>query len=365
MAANVEPGMWKEVTNFTWGIQNYSKPKPTELYSDTFLIMGYKWYGSVTLERICNRAPRTKTELLDMEGICKVNVTKYGDRLMQTIDVTIRNWCTEQGNGSNDKDASNYLSPKIQEVSKDSDDPEVIEPEVDLSSPCSSNVQLTSKNLLAELSTMASDCKFTSVDATNDASDGSAILQQEREKLSKFFEMSVEEICQANWFDNVQEVVLKISELASDSYEKTVLKNLLSRLVEFRNRIPGSLSIIKSSNDAETSSEQTRKELEGSLFKRQKQLTFLDSEVSRIEEERMKVKAEIELLVALEHKLVHEKNSTEAEMEVANREVSIELGVLKRKRTQHKEALENLLRAKESLAQANTSWKLFKENLGL
>ncbi|CAN1136952.1 hypothetical protein LINPERPRIM_LOCUS21333 [Linum perenne] len=76
----------------------------------------------------------------------------------------------------------------------------------------------------------------------------------------------------------------------------------------------------------------TTKVLEGSLVKRQKQLTFLDSQVPRIEEER--VKEEMELLVVLEDKLVHEKNSTEAEMEDANREVS-------REHIQHKEALEN------------------------
>ncbi|CAN0927550.1 hypothetical protein LINGRAHAP2_LOCUS35969 [Linum grandiflorum] len=83
-------------------------------------------------------------------------------------------------------------------------------------SPSSSSVQLTSKNLLAELSTLASNCKSTPLSCV-----GSALLQQQRKELAKFFKMPLEAICEANRFDNVQQVALKTSELTTDPLEKT------------------------------------------------------------------------------------------------------------------------------------------------
>ncbi|CAN1277953.1 hypothetical protein LINPERPRIM_LOCUS16493 [Linum perenne] len=236
-------------------------------------------------------------------------------------------------------------------------------------SPCSSKVRSASKNLIAKLSTMASSWKSTSVDdvevSTNEANHGSALLQERRGKLAEFFEMSLEAICRSNRFDSVHEVVLKISDLATDPFEKRILKDLLSRLVEFRRSTPESLSIVESSPMVETSNVHAKKQIEGSLLQRQNQLTFLDSEVSRIEEDQLKVDAEIEQLLARKDKLVHEKKSALAEMDAANREASMELGDLERKQAEHERARDDLLRAKEKLAQNNLSWKLFKENLGL
>ncbi|CAN1252490.1 hypothetical protein LINPERPRIM_LOCUS8032 [Linum perenne] len=211
-----------------------------------------------------------------------------------------------------------------------------------ITSPSSSSLQFTSKNLIAELSTIASIWGSTSVDGipvskTNDATNHhvSALPQQERDKLIEFLEMSLEAISQHNRFDNVHDLVLKISEHATDPFEKTVLKDLLSRVVEFKNTIPRSLSMIETSHEVEASSAQATKELEGSLVRRQKQLAFLESEVSRIEEVVMKVEAELQLLGALKQKLVDEKSLTVAEMEITNREACRELGELKSKhRTQ-------------------------------
>ncbi|CAN0846686.1 hypothetical protein LINGRAHAP2_LOCUS4566 [Linum grandiflorum] len=137
--------------------------------------------------------------------------------------------------------------------------------------------------------------------------------------------MSIETICQANRFDNVHAAVLKMSNLTTDPLEKRVLKDLLSRLVEFRSNISESLSIIKSSSTVESSSSQKIKCLEESLLQRQNGLTFLDSAVSRIDEE-------IQQLLARKDKLVSEKKSALAKMEAANKEASRELGELKRER---------------------------------
>ncbi|CAN1277958.1 ATP-dependent DNA helicase Q-like 4B [Linum perenne] len=369
--------------------------------------------GYFTLKEMSEKVPRTKAQLLKIDGIGPCRLSKYGDRLLQTIESTIKEYYREDESGSQGNNISDSsknttteppdaivdlstepLSMKNQElgISKDAGDPEVIELDAydqfgrdsaspplsnkvarssTVRSPCSSNVRSASKNLIAELSTMANTWKHTPVyDAnmsTNDANHGSALLlQEQRRKLVEFLEMSLEEICVASLFDKVSEVVLKISDLATDPFEKRVLKDLLSRLVEFRSITPKSMSIVESPPMVETSSPaETRKQLEGSLVQRQNQLTFLDAKALRIEEEKMKVEAEIQQLVARKDKLVREENSVLAELEVANREASSELERLKRKQREHEQARENQLRAKERLAKNNVSWKLFKDNLGL
>ncbi|CAN1772766.1 ATP-dependent DNA helicase Q-like 4A [Linum perenne] len=394
--------------------------------------------GYATLQEMSDKAPRTKAQLLKIYGIGPCRLSKYGDRLLQKIESTIKEYYREDESGSKGNNISDSsknttveppeaivdlstkpLSTENQEpgISKDAGAPEVIEldaydqfgwdsaspplsnkvksiinelPETYLKlhnapngswlvfartstimSPCSSNVRSASKNLIAELSTMANTWKHTPVyDAnmsTNDANHGSAqLLQEQRGKLVEFLEMSLEAICVANLFDKVSEVVLKISDLATDPFEKRVLKDLLSRLVEFRSITPKSMSIVESPPMVETSSPaETRKQLEGSLVQRQNQLTFLDAKALRIEEEKMKVEAEIRQLVARKDKLVREEKSVLAELEIANREASREVEGLKRKQQEHEHARKNRLRAKERLAKNNVSWKLFKDNLGL
>ncbi|KAL4580725.1 hypothetical protein LXL04_016927 [Taraxacum kok-saghyz] len=48
-------------------------------------------FGNETLHNICERIPRTKDELLEVNGIGNVKATKYGDRLLETIEETINN----------------------------------------------------------------------------------------------------------------------------------------------------------------------------------------------------------------------------------------------------------------------------------
>ncbi|CAN1237684.1 hypothetical protein LINGRAPRIM_LOCUS1942 [Linum grandiflorum] len=177
--------------------------------------------------------------------------------------------------------------------------------------------------------------------------------------------MSLEAIWQANSFDSVRELVRKFSEIASDPFEKRMLKDLLSRLVEFNCSTPKSLSVIESSAAIETSNIQAKKQIEASLLERQNQLKVLDSEVSRIEEDQLKLDAEYKQLLSRRCKLGHEKNLAIAEMEAANREASRELVELEKKQAEHERARDDLRRAKEKLAQNNASWKFFKENLAL
>ncbi|CAN1277956.1 ATP-dependent DNA helicase Q-like 4A [Linum perenne] len=395
---------------FTWKIEKFSTLEVSKIHSPTFSLKGHQWH--FTLQEMSEKVPRTKAQLLKIDGIGPSRLSKYGDRLLQTIESTIKEYYREDESGSKGNNISDSsknttidppeaivylstepLSTENQEpgISKDAGDhPEVIELDAydqfgwDSASPPlsnkvartstimspSSNVRSASKNLIAELSTMASSWKSTSVDdaqkSTNGANMDSALLQEQRGKLAEYFEMSLEAICRANLFDKVNEVVLKISDLATDPFEKRVLKDLLSRLVEFRSSTPKSISIVESPPMVETPSPaETRKQLEGNLVQRKKQLTFLDAKALRIEEEKMKVEAEIRQLVARKDKLVREEKSVLAELDVANREASREVEGLKRKQREHEHARKNRLRAKERLARNNVSWKLFKDNLGL
>ncbi|CAN1277961.1 hypothetical protein LINPERPRIM_LOCUS16498 [Linum perenne] len=323
------------------------------------------------------------TALLDS---FRAKAIKYGDKVLETIESTISEYysefCKHEGSDS---------SGNITSISKDTRDPKVTEPVAKhqskgnsaspalsnkvlsvartstITSPCSLTVRLASKNLISELSTMASDWKpATAVDtipeSTIDHNHDSALLQQQRDKLADFFEMSLEAIIHADWIWDVEDLVRKIHELGSDPSEKLMMKELLSSLSDSWTTIRDSQSILDCTPAFETTPAHPRTmELEGSLLNRQKELTLLDSEVSRIEEERMKLEAEIQQLVALNDKLVQAKNSAVAEMEVANREASKELGELKRKHREREQVSRNRLKAKEKIAQSNASWKLFKK----
>ncbi|KAI9103562.1 hypothetical protein K1719_023185 [Acacia pycnantha] len=55
-------------------------------------VMAYHIFGNATLQQISKRLPRTKEELLEINGISKAKVSKYGDRLLETIEKTIREY---------------------------------------------------------------------------------------------------------------------------------------------------------------------------------------------------------------------------------------------------------------------------------
>ncbi|XWS67950.1 hypothetical protein CRYUN_Cryun04dG0048600 [Craigia yunnanensis] len=53
-------------------------------------VMAYHIFGNATLQHISKRVPRTKEELLEINGIGKAKISKYGDRLLETIEATIK-----------------------------------------------------------------------------------------------------------------------------------------------------------------------------------------------------------------------------------------------------------------------------------
>ncbi|PHT97800.1 ATP-dependent DNA helicase Q-like 4A [Capsicum chinense] len=53
-------------------------------------VMAHHIYGDISLQEIGRKVPRTIDELLDINGIGKVKITKYGDRVLETIEATIR-----------------------------------------------------------------------------------------------------------------------------------------------------------------------------------------------------------------------------------------------------------------------------------
>ncbi|KAI0494429.1 hypothetical protein KFK09_024563 [Dendrobium nobile] len=65
-------------------------------------VMAYHIFGNATLQQISKRIPRTKEELLEINGIGKAKLLKYGDRVLETIESIIR----EQHRGSKNSSSS-------------------------------------------------------------------------------------------------------------------------------------------------------------------------------------------------------------------------------------------------------------------
>ncbi|CAL9238008.1 unnamed protein product [Arabidopsis halleri] len=82
-------------------------------------VMAYHIFGNATLEQISKRLPRTKEELLDINGLGKAKVSKYGDRLLETIYSTINDhYKTGPGSGKRRRDEN--ICPNV----ADDDDPD-------------------------------------------------------------------------------------------------------------------------------------------------------------------------------------------------------------------------------------------------
>ncbi|CAN6458885.1 unnamed protein product [Victoria cruziana] len=52
-------------------------------------VMAYHIFGNATLQQISKRIPRTMKDLLEINGISKAKVNKYGSRVLETIESTI------------------------------------------------------------------------------------------------------------------------------------------------------------------------------------------------------------------------------------------------------------------------------------
>ncbi|XP_042507105.1 ATP-dependent DNA helicase Q-like 4A isoform X1 [Macadamia integrifolia] len=63
-------------------------------------VYAYHIFQNATLQQISKRVPRSKEELLDINGIGKAKISKYGDRLLEVIESTINEHYNSSG--SND-----------------------------------------------------------------------------------------------------------------------------------------------------------------------------------------------------------------------------------------------------------------------
>ncbi|XP_050942878.1 ATP-dependent DNA helicase Q-like 4A isoform X2 [Cucumis melo] len=84
-------------------------------------VMAYHIFGNATLQQISRRVPRSKEELLDINGIGKAKVSKYGDRILETIESTINEFYGAGKNGSNSND-SNDSGKRRRGGNKDKDE---------------------------------------------------------------------------------------------------------------------------------------------------------------------------------------------------------------------------------------------------
>ncbi|CAA0841508.1 ATP-dependent DNA helicase Q-like 4A [Striga hermonthica] len=62
-------------------------------------------FSTTILQRICRAIPRTKDELLEVDGIGDGKLMRYGDRVLETIEATIRDHYGDK-NGTNSNDSS-------------------------------------------------------------------------------------------------------------------------------------------------------------------------------------------------------------------------------------------------------------------
>ncbi|KAK1417668.1 hypothetical protein QVD17_26800 [Tagetes erecta] len=70
-------------------------------------VMAYHIFGNATLQHICNRIPRTKEELLEINGIGKAKVSKYGDKVLETIETTLNEYYTISNHDSSSNSNGN------------------------------------------------------------------------------------------------------------------------------------------------------------------------------------------------------------------------------------------------------------------
>lgn len=72
-------------------------------------VMAYHIFGNATLQQISKRVPRTKEELLEINGIGKAKISKYGDRVLETIESTINEFYKTDKNSSSSNDSNDSI----------------------------------------------------------------------------------------------------------------------------------------------------------------------------------------------------------------------------------------------------------------
>ncbi|KAK3016325.1 hypothetical protein RJ639_007305 [Escallonia herrerae] len=79
-------------------------------------VMAYHIFGNATLQHISKRIPRTKEELLEVNGIGKAKIGKYGDRVLETIEGTIKEYYKMDKNTSSSNDSNDSAKRRRDEV---------------------------------------------------------------------------------------------------------------------------------------------------------------------------------------------------------------------------------------------------------
>ncbi|KAJ8452816.1 hypothetical protein Cgig2_014579 [Carnegiea gigantea] len=69
-------------------------------------VMAHHIFGNATLKLISSKVPRTKEELLEINGIGKAKVSKYGDRVLDTIETIIKEHKSNYGHNSSSNDST-------------------------------------------------------------------------------------------------------------------------------------------------------------------------------------------------------------------------------------------------------------------
>ncbi|ONK58030.1 uncharacterized protein A4U43_C09F7220 [Asparagus officinalis] len=83
-------------------------------------VMAYHIFGNATLQQISKRIPRNKEELLEINGIGKAKINKYGDRVLDTIESTIREYQKTVKNSSSGSSNESADAAKRRRESKGS-----------------------------------------------------------------------------------------------------------------------------------------------------------------------------------------------------------------------------------------------------
>ncbi|CAN1133752.1 hypothetical protein LINPERHAP2_LOCUS7854 [Linum perenne] len=351
-----------EAEKLTWKIDNFSTLNTLVLCSDTFLSGDYKWRIVLFPKRQVTVLEFVDADIMPEGWIVSANVTsslyRESGRTRTYLDGTSSTCEFKNGNTTSWPLVYSYhwtkpigKKQKIRKLVNRCSDTVVIEARlsnittsVPTAAAAANESKLTAaaRNLNAEISSLTIGQKLSTTTS-------GSLQQQERGKLAAFLEKSVEAISEANAFDEIEGIILKIAEQETDPVKKeALLNNMLGRVAEFKQSTPEFMTTIQTSTTAEASIN----ELEGRLLTKQEKISVLESNVSRLGDEEANLESEIQVLVARKEKLAEEKKSTEAELEEMNQEASMELEEMKKQ-----------MRAKEKLAHFNATWKLFNEYL--
>ncbi|KAF2294244.1 hypothetical protein GH714_008550 [Hevea brasiliensis] len=190
-------------------------------------------------------------------------------------------------------------------------------------------------------------------------------LQQQKQTLGEYLNMSLEAIHKAEAFNDIEKIVSTLTHHSANLYEKASLQKLMHRLAEFKGSVPGSMAIAKSTQAQRTSLFKKSRKLNNSLAQQQEKLRSTEAELSKISKEEEELEIKIQNLISRKEKLLEHKKFTALQLENTNKMVSNNQAEQKELEGEIKQANENWYKAKEKLALANAIWKLFKECIEL